>query len=199
MQKDVFRVLILFFIGVIALPSCKSRDELLTLSKCEFRVVDAENITMGGIPVEGVTGLSDLDPMQLIAMAALAQAGTLPLQMHILVEIRNPNDEVAALNKAEWILIVDGKELTSGVYQERIEVPPHNGLAVASVPVSANLVELLEGDSQEALINLAMNLADIGEQPSKILFKLKPYITVGKKLIAYPGYVDITTTFSSGN
>lgn len=192
--------MVLVLTGALAasLVSCRSKDELLSLSKCEFRVVDAENITAGGVPIEGVTKLEDLNPLQLLSLAAQAEAGSLILSMNILVEIRNPNDDVAALNKAEWILIVDDKQLTSGVYEERVEIPPRNGTAIASVPVSANLVELLEGNTNEALINLALNLADIGEQPSRILFRVKPYIRVRNKLIPYPGYVDIRTTFTSG-
>lgn len=191
-------VLMVFVSVILFASSCGSKDELMSLSKCEFRVVDAENITAGGVPIEGVTRLEDLNPMQLISLGMQAESGTLLLSMHILVEIRNPNKEVAALNKAEWILIVDDKQLASGVYEERVEIPPRNGTAIAKVPVSANLVELLEGDTEEALINLALNLANIGEQPSRILFRVKPYIRVGNKLIAYPGYVDIRTNFTSG-
>lgn len=178
--------------------SCKSKDELMTLSKCEFRVVDAENITLGGVPIEGVNSLDDLNPMQIISLGLQAEAGMLPLQMNILVEVRNPNSEVAALDKAEWILIVDGFEMTRGTYQERIEIPPHNGVATASVPVSANIVELLAGESNEALMNLALNLSDIGEEPSRITFRVKPYIRVRNRLIPYPNYIDISTEFTSG-
>lgn len=198
MKANSTLLLVISLVAFFGLSSCTSKDELLSLSKCEFRVLDAENITLGGIPIEGVNNLSDLNPLQLLSMAAQADAGELPLSMNILVEIKNPNDDVAALNKAEWIFIVDDKQLTAGTYEERVEIPANNGLAVASVPVSANLVALLEGDSNEALINLALNLADIGEQPSRILFRVKPYIKVGKRLIAYPGYVDISTDFTSG-
>jgi hypothetical protein len=198
MKANFTLFIVIFLAAFFGLTSCKSKDELLSLSKCEFRVLDAENITLGGVPIEGVNNLSDLNPLQLLSLAAQADAGELPLSMNILVEIRNPNKELAALNKAEWIFIVDERQLTSGTYEERVEIPGNDGLAVASVPVSANLVELLEGDSSEALINLALNLADIGEQPSRILFRVKPYIKVGNKLIAYPGYVDISTSFTSG-
>jgi len=179
--------------------SCSSIDELYTLSRCEFRVVDADRIFLAGVPLEGSMDITDLDFGQLMALLSAAQAGYLPLDLHVNVEIRNPNNDLAAMNKVEWILFLDDLEMTSGIYDDRVEIPPHNGTAIASIPVSVNLNELMEGEEGLALINLAMNLSGVGDEPSRITLRAKPYILVRNTLIAYPGFFDIRTEFTSGD
>lgn len=194
-------MLIFFLVGGL-LPifqACKSTDELMALSKCGFRVKNASNIKLAGISVEDADNFSDLDYTDGLLLLAEASSGNLPLSLNVLVEVKNPNAEMAALNKTEWKLFVDDLYMTSGTYDERLEIPPNNGIAILSVPVSVNLAEVLEGDTGLALLNLAFNLAEIGDQPSRITLRAKPYIFVGKRLIQYPGFFDITTEFTSGD
>lgn len=188
----------LFLALFLFLPCCKTKDELESLAKCEFRVKDVTDIYLAGVPIEGIEEFADLTYLEALQMVAAATAGELPLTLTLNVEIKNPNDRMAALNRTEWILYVDDIRMTDGVYDDRIEIPPHNGIAVMSVPVSANLVNILQGESGEALINLALNVADAGSEPSNITLSVKPDIRVGNRLISYPGYFDIKTEFTSG-
>ena len=198
------RISSMFFILVIgsSLPlfhACKSRDELMALSKCEFRIKDASKIELAGIDVEDVEDFSDLNYLDGLLLVAAASSGYLPLSLNVNVEVKNPNTEMAALNKTEWKLYVDDLYMASGTYEERTEIPENNGMAILSVPVSVNLAELLEGETGQALLNLALNLAEVGDQPSRITISAKPYIYVGKRLIQYPGFFDISTEFTSGD
>ena len=171
----------------------------MALSKCEFRVKDVSDIFLAGIAVENVDDLSDIDYLDGLILWAAASAGNLPLSLNVNVEVKNPNSDMAALNKAEWKLYVDDLLMATGTYEDRIEIPPHDGIAILSVPVAVNLAELLEGETGLALINLALNLAEIGDEPSRITLSAKPYIYVGKRLIRYPGFFDVSTEFTSGD
>ncbi len=184
---------------LVTLPGCTSKDELVSLSKCEFRVHDVSDVKLAGVSVENVDDFSDIAYLDGLVLWAAASEGNLPLDLNVNVEVKNPNSKMAALNKAEWKLHVDDLLMATGTYNERIEIPPHDGIATLSIPVSVNLAELLEGDSGLALLNLALNLADVGDEPSRITLSAKPYIYVGNRLIPYPGFFDIKTEFTSGD
>ena len=186
-------------LSVLLLGSCTSTDELITLSKCEFRVVDATDIVIAGIPIEESMDYSDLTYQQILALLAAAQAGYMPISLNVNVEVMNPNSSLAAMNKADWILYLDGFKVAEDTFDERVEIPPNGGIVDVAIPVSANLSELMEGESADALINLAMNLTDVSEDPSKITLRIKPYIMVGGTLIPYPGFFDVSTEFTSGD
>lgn len=198
MHQSLFFFFTLSFLFPILFNGCKSKDELVALSKCEFRVRDVSDVTLAGLPVEGVDDINDLSTEELGILLLGILSENLPLSLSVNVEVKNPNDEVAALDKAEWILYVDDKKITEGVYEERIEIPPDGGIALMKVPVDANIAEIMAGESNEALINLALNLANSGSEPSKITLRAKPYIKVRNRLIAYPGFFDISTEFTSG-
>jgi hypothetical protein len=192
-------ILLVCVVLMLSQQGCKSKDELLALSKCEFRVKDVSDIFLAGVAVENVDDFSDIDFVDGLILWAAASAGNLPLSLKVNVEIRNPNSELAALNKAEWKLYVDNLFMAEGTYDERIEIPPNDGIATLSIPVSVNLAELLQGDTGMALLNLALNLAEIGDEPTRITLSAKPYIYVGKRLIRYPGFFDVSTEFTSGD
>ena len=197
--STMYLPILLMCLIVTLFNSCRSKDELVALSKCEFRVKNANNITLAGIAIDNVETFSDLGIADGLTLLAAAASDNLPMSLIVNVEVMNPNSDRAALNKAEWILYVDDLLITTGTYEERIEIPANGGMAIMSVPVSVNLKKLLEGETGLALLNLAFNLADIGEEPSRITLSVKPYIYIGRRLISYPGFFDIRTEFTSGD
>jgi hypothetical protein len=180
------------------LSGCESSRELQSLSRCEFRLSGVTDVTLAGVDVQNVQAIADVSLADALVIYAAAGSENLPLSLKALVEVRNPNPNNAALNKADWILLIDGYEITSGTYEERVEIPAYGGIATFSIPVHANLKESLRGESQLAMISLGLNLANIGGQASRITLRARPYIMVGRRLIAYPGYIDIQTEFTSG-
>lgn len=192
-------LLLLIILAAALLQGCTSKDELYNLSKCEFRLLNVSEVKLAGIAVDGIDDISELSTAELGMLLLAILSDSLPLSMNVNLEVRNPNKDVAALDKAEWILFIDDKYITEGIYEERIEIPPDNGTATMRVPVDANIAELVKGEPNEALMNLALNLANAGSEPSNIILKAKPYIRVGNRLIAYPGFFDIKTTYTSGD
>ena len=155
------------------------------------------NTTLAGVNVQGVQSIADVNLADALIIYAAAGTNHFPLSLTVLVDVRNPNPNNAALNKADWILLIDGHEITSGTFEERVMIPAYGGTASFSIPVEANLKDALAGESQLAMINLAMNLANIGGQASRITLRAKPYVMVGSRLIPYPGYIDIQKEFIS--
>ena len=189
---NIFCCLLVLFISGCSV--FQQTSEVATLTKCEFRIESARNIKLAGINFQEKDALSDLSITEMAKIAGAIAGGTLPLTFDLNVGVKNPNPNTAALNRLDWILIIDGIEMTRGLLNQRIEIPSNN---VSTFPVSMNLdlMKFLSGKSSEALINFALNLAGTGVRPTRIKLKAKPTILIGTKPIEYPGYITIRQEF----
>jgi hypothetical protein len=181
----------------VLFAGCETSSELQSLSRCEFRLSGVEDVTLAGVNVQNIQSIEDVNLADAMVIYAAAGSSDLPLSLSVLVDVRNPNPNNAALTKADWILLIDGHEITRGTYEERVVIPAYGGIATFRIPVEANLKESMTGESQLAMINLGLNLANLGGQTSRIMLRAKPYIQVGSRLIPYPGYIDIQKEFTS--
>lgn len=183
----------------ILLSSCsvfKQTSEITSFAKCEFRIESARNMKLAGVNIQDKHSMSDLSLMDMTKIGSVLAGGTLPLTFDLNVQIRNPNQGMAAMNKLEWILILDDIEMTRGVLNERIEIPAKIVLTFP-VAMSLDLMKSLSGKSGDALINFALNLSGNGSRPTRIKLKAKPTIMVGATPIEYPGYITIRQEFGT--
>jgi hypothetical protein len=196
------RLSILLIVSLIVASSCgvlEQTSEIARLSKCEFRLKNAENPRLASIDISNVDSYDDLGLMDYASITAAVAKNNLPLSFRLNVESRNPNPGKAAMNKMSWILYIDDIEMTQGVVNQRVEIPPNGGSSVIPVNISVNLMEVLRGESGDALLNFGFNVAGTGDRPTRILMKLKPTIYIGSSEIEYPGYINVKTEFTSGD
>jgi hypothetical protein len=188
-----------FIILILITSSCsvlQQTSEIAAFTKCEFRIESARNMRLAGINIQDKHSMSDLGIMDMAKIAGVIAGGTLPLTFDLNIQIKNPNPGLAAMNKLDWILIIDDIEMTRGMLNQRIEIPANT---VTSFPVamSIDLMKSLNGKSGDALINFALNLAGTGSHPTRIKLKAKPTIMVGTTPIEYPGYITIKQEFGA--
>jgi hypothetical protein len=188
-----------FLLTIIVLSACsvlQQTSEIAAFTKCEFRIESARNMRLAGINIQDKHSMSDLGIMDMAKIAGVIAGGTLPLTFDLNVQIKNPNPGLAAMNKMDWILIIDDVEMTRGILNQRIEIPANT---VTSFPVamSIDLMKSLNGKSGDALINFALNLAGTGSHPTRIKLKAKPTIMIGSTPIEYPGYITIRQEFGA--
>jgi LEA14-like dessication related protein len=196
------KILPLLIAAMMMTSSCsvlEQASELSSLSKCEFRLKNVQNPTLAGIEISKIDSADDLGLMDYARLTSAIASNNLPLSFLLNVESRNPNTKIAAMNRMNWILYVDDIEMTSGLVNQRVEIPPGGGSAIIPVNINVNLMEVLQGESGEALLNFGFNIAGSGERPTRILMKLKPTIYVGSNEIEYPGYINVKTEFTSGS
>ena len=185
---------------VLAMSSCnvlQQASEISRLSKCEFRLYTVEDVTLAGINFQHIDSYDDLDLMDVLKISSAVANGSLPLLFSLNVQARNPNSGVAAMNRMDWVLYIDDIEITQGLVNERIEIPPDGGVTTIPVGIHLDLMEVLTGESADAVINFALNLAGTGNRPTRIMLKAKPTIYVSGQAIEYPGYIKIKTEFTS--
>jgi len=182
------------------LVSCKmleQANEMKNFAKCEFRLKNIANVTLAGVDITNVDQFSDLSFAEAGNISMTAMKGKLPLYFVLNVEVRNPNEEKASMNRFLWDLIIDDILITSGKVIEDVKVPPGGGIAVLPVEIGVDLFEVLSGESADAVINFAMNLTGSGGSPSRVKLRAKPTIYVGMTQVKYPGFITIEEEFVS--
>ena len=187
---------ILLFLSLLSCSVLQQTSEIASFAKCEFRIESARSMKLAGVNIQDKHSLSDLNIMEMTKIASVIGGGTLPLTFDLNVQVKNPNPGLAAMNKLDWILIIDDIEMTRGILNQRVEIPAN---AITSVPVamSLDLMKSLSGKSGDALINFALNLSGTGSRPTRIKLKAKPTIMIGSTQIEYPGYITIKQEFGA--
>jgi len=188
---------VVFFLAVLFLVSCAQINQLTNLLTCDFRLSTAENITLGGVNVQKLKSFSDLKLVDGAALLANVASGSLPLHFTLNVEARNPNKEKAALNKLDWIALIDDTQIATGTTAKRVEIAPNNGTGTFPIQVNTDLVKLLSGQAGKNIINFGLNLVDAGNRPTRISLKAKPTVMVGNYALQYPGYITIKKDFGA--
>jgi hypothetical protein len=196
MKKFINTIIVLLISVFTSCSVFQQTSEIAAFTKCEFRIESARNMKLGGVNIQDKHTLSDLSIMEMTKIAGIIAGGTLPLTFDLNVQIKNPNPGMAAMNKLDWILIIDDIEMTRGILNQRIEIQANN-ITTVPVAMSLDLMKSLSGKSGDALINFALNLAGTGSRPTRIKLKAKPTILVGTTPIEYPGYITIRQEFGT--
>jgi len=182
------------------LVSCKvleQANEMKNFAKCEFRLKNIAEVTLAGVDITNVDQFSDLSFAEAGNISMTAMKGKLPLYFILNVEVRNPNEEKASMNRFLWDLFIDDILITSGKVIEDVKVPPGGGIAVLPVEIGVDLFEVLNGESADAVTNFAMNMTSSGGSPSRVKLRAKPTIYVGMTQVKYPGFITIEEEFVS--
>jgi hypothetical protein len=190
MKPFRYLLMLMFLTSLLSCDVFRQTTEMAALGKCDFRIESTRNMKLAGINIQEKKSISDFSMMDMTRIGSAIAAGALPLTFDLNVEVDNPNEKVAAMNRLDWILLIDDVEMTRGILDKRIEIQP--GL-VSQFPVAmqVDLMKALSGKSGDALINFALNLAGASSRPTKIKLKAKPTILVGTRAIDYPGYITI--------
>jgi hypothetical protein len=186
-MKILKSVSVVFFM-LIAITSCEVLDQMSQMQQlalCGFKVTGVNRVHIAGIQMDENTRKSDLT-------AALFKR-ELPVDFDLQLNIDNPNDKTAAMNRMDYELFIDNKQILAGQMNKTVSVLPKSNSNV-SMPIAIDLFKVLNNETQDALVNLAFKLTGDQSNPADILLKVKPYIQVGGKTLAYPGFLDLKYT-----
>lgn len=198
-MKRTSQIILPLLAILILASSCRTVRELKALAKCQFRIASVGNTQLAGINVQNIRTFSDLSFAQAGKITSSYMSGNLPLTFTLNVQAKNPNDELAALNRLEWIALFDDIELLNGVVNQRVAIQPNGGVASIPLQVSCNLRKVLSKLQKDKALSSPFELADERNRPKRVSLKLKPSITIGKKgrSIPYPGYITVKKEFTA--
>ena len=190
-------VLILVTGCLMYLYSCSYLKELSALKDCEFRMGTIENPLLAGVDISKIVTTKDYSLEQTGKITKSILQGTLPLTFILNVDVKNPNQKNASLNRLEYIAYIDETEVASGSMEEHVVIPAGGGIATIPLKVETDILDLLKKEPINTLLNYTLNLADSGNRPVRISAKIKPWLQIGNKNVEYPGYLTITRDFST--
>jgi hypothetical protein len=152
----------------------------------EIRLAAVDQASLAGIDVTQVRQSSDLTAPQQAVIGAAYATGKLPLLLRVKLEVRNPNDEDAALSEMEYTALLDGKQIASGRTTNRLDVRASGGTAFVPLIIETTLRNSEAERSEAAMLILASGLAN----SERVALRVKPtFVTTTGRTILPTGYV----------
>ncbi len=186
----------LLLVGMLSFQSCDILNQMITFTKCEFKMNSLTDTRLVGINIQNKKSFSDLSFMDAATATKTLLTGKLPLTFNLNIETKNPNTSTAGMQKMEWILFIDDIKITTGTLNQHISIPP-GGTQNIPIAISLDLKKLLNNKTKSALLNFGFNLADAGNYPTRVRLDIKPTIEVAGIPIEYPGYFTLKKEFGS--
>ena len=185
---------------VVFLFSCDVAKQLAgayALTQCKYIFQSITGLTLGGVNLQNVSSISSLNPLAAANLLAAfsSPSGSLPLNFTLNLGVTNPGVQTALLNGANYILEIDGMEMTQGAINNQIQIGSGQQVTLP-VTLGFDLKRVMSGKSMDAVKNLAFNFAGIGNNASNVTLKLKPSLVVGGNTVNSPDYIPISFTLN---
>ncbi|MBE0661772.1 MAG: LEA type 2 family protein [Bacteroidales bacterium] len=193
------KILLAIFSLILILPSCdilQQVGEMQMLSKCEFRINTVTDIHLAGVNVSNKQDISDVNTMDVLMLTNGVLSNNLPLNLKLNLQVKNPNDQTASLNRIDWVLFIDDLQMIEGTINERFSVGP-NATSMLPVQIGFNLAEALSDERADTIIDFALGLAEGSGKTTRVMIKLKPSVMVGQRSIMYPGWIEVRNDFTA--
>ncbi|MBN1251675.1 MAG: LEA type 2 family protein [Bacteroidales bacterium] len=184
------------FVAIISFQSCDVIQQMITFTKCEFKMKSLTNTKLVGINIQNKKSFSDLNMLDAANATKSLLSGKLPLTFQLNIETRNPNQTAASMQKMEWKLYIDDILITTGKVDKLVTIPA-GGVENLPIQIDLDLKELFNNKTKTALLNFGFNLTDSGNYPTRVRLDIKPTITVSGIAIEYPGYFSLKKEFGA--
>ena len=190
------RIISVFLILAIVFQSCDVLKQMITFTKCEFKMNSLTNASLANVQIQTKKSFTDLNFTDAANITKSLVSGKLPLSFDLNIEVKNPNQSAASMQKMEWKAFLDDIEIAAGVMDQQVAIQP-GASQVIPLRVAVDLKQIFNKETKDALINLGFNLADAGGYPTRVKLDIKPTIYVGSFALAYPGYFTLQKEFGS--
>ena len=194
MVTSLIRTAFLMLLIGLAAPACdvaKQLDQLANLVRCQYRLANVSNIQVEGIAVNGSSGFSAFD---LINLGSAYANNRLNLSLNLNMEVQNPQKDTAAFSQVAYQFALQNQPLTEGTTQQRFIVGP-GATQTLPIPITVNLVSVLRGQQLTQILNLVSALAGQSADPTDVQLRVRPSLLVANQLVQFPRYFTVRTTF----
>ena len=148
----------------------------------QYRLNFMDEARLGGQDILFVRQSTDLTSAQQAKLQTALQAGTLPLRLRLRMRVyaRNASKENIKLQKLDYQLLLDGRELAAGSTGANIEL---ESSAIETLPVAVDLnvpADRVAGSTPAAF---AVNLADFTGTTRRLIMRIRPtYMGAGGRI-----------------
>lgn len=189
------KILISMLAIALLMTSCNVGQQLAgayNMTKCEYSYNSMNNVSLAGINLSNPS-LSALNVLKLTSILT-GTASSIPLNMTLNVNIKNPNATAAMLNGLSYIVSIDDIQFTTGQINRPINIAS-GATSVLPIAVGVDLATLMKNNSKDAVMNIGKNIAGISNTKSKITVQIRPTFLVGNVPIASPTYFPVSFLF----
>ena len=190
----LFSLLVLF-----QFQSCDVAKQLVgtyALTQCKYDYNSISGLTLAGINLQNAGSTLNLANSASLLSAFSSSSGSLPLSFTLNLDVSNSGAQTAILNGANYILEIDGLEMTQGLFSQQLQVLS-GGKSMLPIAMAFDLKKVMSGQSLDAIKNLAFNFAGIGNSSSKVTVKLKPSFILGGNAVSLPDYIPVSFTLNN--
>ena len=185
---------------VVFFFSCDVAKQLAgtyALTQCKYDYNSISGLTLAGINLQNVSSISSLNPLSAANLLAAfsSSSGSLPLSFTLNLDVSNSGVQTAILNNTNYILEIDGIEMTQGLFNQQLQIESGRK-SVLPIAMAFDLKKVLSGKSLDAIKNLAFNFAGIGDATSNVTVKLKPSFVIGGSIVSLPDYIPVSFTLN---
>jgi hypothetical protein len=192
-----------FFLGcllIVGLSACsvnKQAQQIKALEKCDYKLLNATNITVAGTDVQKLIKGNDINLSSLPALALGFLRQDIPLRAKLNLQINNPSTTLAAINNFDYIILINKQEIANGTVDQRVSIDAGQTVTVP-VQLNTNIYKFLaDGTALSAITDFAKGANSGTEKKGIVTLKIRPSIMVGGGLVKYPGYITIDKEVSS--
>lgn len=189
---------IILLVAVILLNGCGILDQVggaYNLSQCEFNYNSLENIQLAGIDIGNGSTLS-VAKMAAIStiLSGLGNIQTIPLNMTLKMDIKNPNATAAFLNALDYAVEINDLEFTTGKMDIPIRIEPGQ-TNVLPINIGVDIKSLMNRYSQDRVQGVMNSFLGISSDKTEVTVKLWPKVMVGNTAVKSPAAIPVIFTF----
>ena len=166
-------------------------------TQCKYVFNSITGLSLAGVSLQNINNFSSINPLALanLLTAFSSPGGSLPLDFTLNLDVTNNGDQTVMLNGANYILEIDGLEMTKGLLNKQLKIESGKK-AVLPISMAFDLKKVMSGQSMDAMKNLAFNFVGLGDAPSNVSVKFKPSFAVNEKTVTAPDYIPISFTLN---
>jgi hypothetical protein len=175
----------------------KQAQQIKALEKCTYKILSANNITVGGTELKNMVAGENINLASLPGLAFGLLRKDVPLRGKLNLEISNPTGNDASINDFEYKVLINNQELATGLVSKMVNVA-RGSKTVVPVDVNLNVYQFI---SNKKVMDQVSKFLQAGpndpEQKGLLTLKIKPSIHVGNSSIKYPGFITVDKEISS--
>ena len=102
----------------------KQAKQLQTLEDCIYEIRSADSVYVAGRDVSEMINNNSINISNMPEFAWAYLRKDIPLKARINLKITNPTKELAAINRFEYLVLIKGQQLASGLVDQNVSVAP---------------------------------------------------------------------------
>lgn len=183
---------------VLGVSACATFQQFAALRQVAFTLDGVANGRLAGVDISRLRDARNLSALDIGRLTVAAARREVPLDFTVNVLASNPaeNATTASMVNLAWTLLLDDKETISGVVDTVVALPPGQP-TVIPVRMRLNLAEFVDGPAED-LLNLALSVAGLDADPTKVTLRALPTVDTPIGPIRYPAPITLVNRSVGG-